>query len=158
VTVFRSSIVLIKRNFLFKGVNAFEWVKNLSFKPKIYQFAKDSKQTSAGVSLSNYIFLTDCVLCGCKLPSSNSSYKLCNKCKNLGQLAHTKLRYSFQKSEKKFISLIKMCQVCTGTASCTDLARTECISIDCPNNLLILNAGQELQKTEYTRNMIDEYF
>ena len=157
-----SILFLSNLNLIFIGINAFEWVKNLSFKPKIFQYSNDSDQLTVGVSLSNYIFLTDCILCGkkrssCKLKDTNSN-KLCDKCKNLDQFSLTKLRFNFQKSEKKLMNLLRVCQMCTGNSNSNMVTRNECISMDCPNNFLLLDAKQDVQKTDYIRHVIDDYF
>ena len=147
----------------------FEWVKKLSFKPKIFQYTNDTNQpsTSTGlnklnpVSLSNYIFSTDCILCGKKRPNlkiNDSVQKLCDSCQNLDQIAFAKLQINFQKSEKKMIGLIKICQICTGNNNHNIGLKNECISMDCPNNFFLLNSKQEYQKTDYVRKIIHDFF
>ena len=156
----------IDRIMVLMDLNVFEWIKNLSFKPKIFQYTNDINQapsTSSGVgkanpvSLSSYIFSTDCVLCGQKRGKLDKQ-KICDKCRKLDQTALTKLRVNFQRSEKKLLGLIRVCQSCTGSRQFNMGFRNECISMDCPNNFLLLNAKQEYQKTDYIRNVIDEYF
>lgn len=113
------------------------------------------------VSLSKYIFSTDCILCGKKRPNlkkDDNSQKLCNTCQKLDQTSLVKLQINFQKSEKKMIGLMKICQICTGNNNYNLSLKNECISMDCPNNFILLNSKQEYQKSEYIRKVIDECF
>ena len=147
----------------------FEWVKSMSFKPKIFQYTNElnpAPGTSLAkcnpVSLSNYIYSTDCILCGEKrspnMFANKLKNKLCDKCANIDQVSLVKLRLNFQRAEKKFVNLIKVCQLCASNRSYNIGLKNDCISMDCKNNFLLLNAKQEYQKTNHVRDIIDEYF
>ena len=155
------------------NLNVFDWMKYLSFKPKIFRFTADSSDRDAAgkcaVSISKYIYSTDCLLCGKKKEltrssssssssSRNKTIELCKACSSLDQVSILKLRLGFQKSEKKLMNLLKVCQICTANNNINTNIRTECISIDCPNTFLILNAKQELIQSEFIRKTIDELF
>lgn len=142
-------------------INVFDWVKNVSFRPKIFKFTSDYESSTSGkptVSISNYIYSTDCVLCGKKRESSQE--QLCSTCLKLDQLSLFKLRLGIQKSEKKLFSLFKICQICTGNTNQNYLnfKPNECVSIDCPNNFLLLTAKQEFKQSDFIRKTIDEFF
>jgi biotin synthase-related radical SAM superfamily protein len=126
----------------------FESVKSMSFKPKIFQYTNElnpAPGTSLAkcnpVSLSNYIYSTDCILCGEKRSPNMFANKL-----------------NFQRAEKKLVNLIKVCQLCASNRSYNMGLKNDCISMDCQNNFLLLNAKQEYQKTNHVRDIIDEYF
>ena len=138
------------------AINVFDWVGNLSFRPKIFKFANDGTDSKAAVSISNFVFSTDCVLCGKQRESAKE--QLCKSCKSLDQLTMYKLRMGIQKSEIKLMNLIKICQICTANYNVNTNIKNECISIDCPNIFLLLNAKQEFKQSEFIRKTIDELF
>lgn len=148
-------------------------MKSISFKPKIFQYTNEMNQKTAAVpgtslskanpvSLSNYIYSTDCILCGEKRSPNKLADKirkrLCDTCANVDQTSLVKLRLNFQKAERKLMNLIKVCQMCTRNGSYNMGLKNECITMDCQNNFLLLNAKQEYQKTNYVRDIIEEYF
>ena len=142
-------------------INVFDWIKNVSFRPKIFKFTNDYESASSGkptISISNFIYSTDCVLCGKKRESSQE--QLCSNCKKLDQVSLYKLRLGIQKSEKKMTNFFKLCQICTGAIGQNyfNFKPNECVSTDCPNNFLLLIAKQEFKQSDFVRKTIDEYF
>ena len=153
----------IDRIMVLMGINCFEWVKNLSLKPKIFQFLNEDNQSAKQnpVSLSNYIYSTDCILCGRKRSAGklNEKQKLCHKCKNLEPVSLAKLNMNFQKSELKLVKFRRICQMCTASNSLSmGVKQHDCVSMDCPNNFLLHQTKQEFQKKDYIHKVIDEYF
>ena len=139
------------------GKNVFEWVKSLSFKPKVFQYLADNLIVSNN-TISNFIYSTDCILCGRKRENLDSKSKknLCLNCSSLDQVKLAKLEMKFQKSEKRFQSINKVCQLCNNNTHL--LSKNECCSLDCPNTFLNISVKQDLKKTNYIRNIIDELF
>lgn len=143
------------------NVNVYDWVKSLSFKPKVFQFSSE-QNLNQGVSLAKYIFSTDCVLCGKKREmmgkGASAQRGLCQKCFSLDQSSLAKLMVKFNKSEKRLENILKICQLCTSNKNLNLNYKHDCNSLDCPNNFLYLNASQDLKKTNYIRNVIDQFF
>ena len=137
------------------GKNVFEWVKSMSFKPRVFQFSADMTTNN---TISNFIYSTDCVLCGKKRENSvsKSNKNLCTNCSNLDQLKFSKLKLKFLKSERRYSSINKVCQLCNNNTSFN--SKNECCSLDCPNTFLNISINQELKKTDYIRRIIDEFF
>ncbi len=137
--------------------NVFEWIKSLSFKPKVFQYLADNLITTKA-TISNFIYSTDCILCGKKRENIDlkSKQNLCSSCSNLDQTRLTKLKMKFQKSEKRFQTINKICQLCNNNAH--SLSKNECCSLDCPNTFLSIDVTNDLKKTNYIRKIIDELF
>ena len=149
----------IDRIFRLMDINVFQWVQALSFKPRIFQFSADLNQSRPGaaVTISNFIYSTDCVLCGRKRQTQTGK-NLCRECARLDQNALTRLRVGFLKSEKRLSSLIKICQLCTANKSLNAFVKSDCVSLDCPNQFLILSAKQDFKKADYVRSVIEQFF
>jgi DNA polymerase zeta len=161
--------------------NVYEWIKGVSFKQRLFQYYfnhnssnqeakgghKDGHQDlalarhTAAISMTKYVYSTDCVLCG-KRRNANALDKskqgLCVKCSRLSQANLTKLRIRFQKSERRLFSLARICQMCTSNQNLNGILKGECCSLDCPNNFMLINAKQEHKKTDYVRKIVDEFF
>lgn len=140
-------------------LNVFDWIKHLSFKPKIFRYLNDSTTsvttTTTTISIQNYIFSTDCVLCGKKKDNKD---KLCTNCLKIDNVQLFKLKLDFKKTEIKLMNLLKVCQICTASSSLLNQCKNDCISIDCPNNFLIINQMHEFKQADYIRKNIDELF
>lgn len=149
------------------NVNVFDWIKSLSFKPKVFQYLADQQPSQQSVPsnpsmLSHFIYSADCVLCGkkrenCKYSAKNRS-GLCDKCQRLDQQSISRLLFKFNRTEKHLTQLVKVCQLCTGNDKLNLNAKNDCCSLDCPNTFHCLEAKQELKKTNYIRKVIDQFF
>ena len=137
------------------GKNVYEWTKALSFKPKVFQYVADSLTTTSN-TLSNFIYSTDCILCGKKRDNmgAKTNQSLCQNCSRLDQTKFAKLKLKIQKCEQRFQSITTLCHVCTNSLS----SRNECCSMDCPNTFMAISIRQDMKKTDYIRKVIDEYF
>jgi DNA polymerase zeta len=144
------------------NVNVFEWIKTVSFKPKVFQYLAEGLASSATTNtISNFIFSTDCVLCGSKRELKGAKNYLCKKCSALDQSSLAKLKLKFQKCELRLQNLIKICQLCTSNQYLNinlALVKNECSSLDCPNTFLLSSSKQDFKKSDYVRKVIDEYF
>ncbi len=173
------------------NVNVFEWLKGVSFKPKVFQFITEQSNNSTSnnnnntsnktkrrsvqagqmpVSLTSFIYSTDCVLCGSKRDTLSQLGKtkqhlkhgLCERCSQMDQHSLVKLRFKFQRVEKRFNNLVAICSMCTSSNSNMlneiRMSKSDCCSLDCPNTFLLINAKQDLKKTDYIRKTIEEFF
>jgi DNA polymerase zeta len=153
----------LNRVFLLMNVNVFDWVKSISFKPKIFHYLNDVGANNPGTSksIANYIYSTDCVLCGRKRDSigarNPSKQGLCSKCDSLDQYSLVKLLQKLKKAEKRTETVMKICQLCMSSNMNLN-SRSGCISLDCPNTYLCISAQQDLRKTDYIRKVVDRYF
>jgi DNA polymerase zeta len=147
----------LDRIFLLMKVNVFDWVKNFSFKQKLFNYQSVPGQAK---TISNYIFSTDCVLCGRKRETSNRENRnkegLCAKCGSLDQNSLVKLLYKLNRTEKRVDNLMRICMLCTSNLNVKN--KTDCVSLDCPNTYMCINAKQDLKKTDYIRKILDQYF
>ena len=142
------------------NVNVFEWVKTLSFKPKVFQYTMEkSVKYNQPISMANFVYSADCVLCAKKRNAGlNSKSGLCDKCQQLDQNDLSKLFYKFNRNEKKIDNILKMCQFCTGDKNLNLNNQHKCKSLDCPVSFIYLSEKQNLKKTNYLRNIIDQFF
>jgi DNA polymerase zeta len=152
----------LNRVFLLMNVSVFDWVKSVSFKPKIFHFLSEEVAGggAAAKSIANYIYSTDCVLCGRKREvtvTSGSKQGLCLKCSGLDQCSLAKLLYKLNRTERRTASVMRVCQLCISSNMNLN-SRTGCISLDCPNTYLCVTSQQDLRKTDYMRKVVDQYF
>ncbi|RMZ93899.1 DNA polymerase zeta catalytic subunit isoform X2, partial [Brachionus plicatilis] len=121
------------------NVNVFDWVKSLSFKPKIFQYAiEKGLKFNQPVSVANFVYSADCVLCGKKLNAVlNSKSGLCAECQQLDQ-------NDLCKFEKNMNKILKMCQLCTDDKNLNVNYNHECKSLDCPINFIYISEKQIL--------------
>jgi DNA polymerase zeta len=154
--VMKQIIPPLNRIMVLMNINCADWVRKLSFKPKIFQYLNDNQlqiNPHQPITIANYIYSNDCVLCGCKKQDREG---LCSKCSNLNQHDLAKLRVKFQKCERKYFNLTKVCQMCT--YDWKKMKSGDCISLDCPNNFTCISAKQDLKKSNYIRKIIDNLF
>lgn len=142
------------------NVNVFDWVKSLSFKPKVFQYAFEKNlKLNQPVSMANFVYSADCVLCARKRDADqNFKSGLCDKCQKLDQTDLCKLFYRFNKNEKKMDKILKMCQLCTGDKNLNFNNKHECKTLDCSIKFIYSCESQNLIKTNYLRNIIDKFF
>lgn len=141
-------------------VNVFDWVKTFSFKPKVFQYTiEKSARLNQPISVANFVYSADCVLCAKKRNAGqNSKSGLCDKCQQLDQNDLCKLFFRFNKNEKKMVNILKMCQLCTGEKNLNVNNRHQCKSLDCPINFIYSCEKQNLKKTHYLRNIVEQFF
>jgi DNA polymerase zeta len=159
------------------GVNVFEWVSQMSFKPKVFHRAafelgessleshqQQSKANFGLKTLTSYFYTVDCILCGLKCNVSkdgaNASKQkkgLCDSCAQLDQNTIIKLKLKFKRAETRFNQLTKVCQMCTANVQYGNQS-LECSSFDCPNMYLCSTTKNNFSKIDYLRKIIDEFF
>lgn len=149
----------LHRIFLLMNVNVFEWVRSVSFKPRVFYYLNNeasSNTTGASHSIQNFVYSTNCVLCGKKrdmVLGGRNKQGLCGKCGSLNQDSVHKLLRRLNRNERRVEGLMKICRLCTMSNQ-----KSVCVSLDCPNTFLNINAQQESKKTDYIRKVIDQYF
>ena len=137
-------------------------------------FGMSSKPAPTSMLLTNFIFSADCVLCGKKRDaaqvrkqastarqnqSSSINGGLCLNCEQLDQQSIAKLLLNLMRTEKSHANLMRVCQLCTQNDKLNlSLGRTDCVSLDCPNTFMCMEARQELRKSNYIRKVIDQFF
>lgn len=136
-----------------------------------------SSKPTASMLLTNFIFSADCVLCGKKRDAaqvrkqastarqnaannqSSINGGLCLTCEQLDQQSIAKLLLNLMRTEKSHANLMRVCQLCTQNDKLNlSLGRTDCVSLDCPNTFMCMEARQELKKSNYIRKVIDQFF
>lgn len=155
------------------NVNVFEWVSHISFKPKIFhKFAGVNNQTRNNVTsisiggglttLTKFLVTTDCMLCGKKCEQQQQEIGrqgLCSTCSKMDPQMIIKLKIKFKKYEKQYSQLLNVCKGCTSNIEYGNFnKKLDCSSLDCPNLYSCYTTQQHLEKYDYLRDIIDEYF
>jgi DNA polymerase zeta len=153
------------------NINVFDWVNQISFKPKMFhKFVGNNLNTrdnapsiSIGgglTTLTKFLVTTDCMLCGKKCDQDNGIKQgLCAICSKMDPQMIIKLKIKFKKYEKQYSQLLKVCKGCTLNIEYGDFnKKLDCNSLDCPNLYSCYTTQQHLDKHDYLREIIDEYF
>ena len=169
-------------------VDVFEWVRGVSFKPKICHYLAgmplpppsnattsadgghfQSRHAHHQVNIINFVYSNDCALCGVRRrgehsKSASASVKsrrldgLCDKCASLDQKALARVLEKSRRNELELQSLVSTCASCTSNPSVNATMRNDCCSLDCPTNFRLWSAVQESNKTAYIRQIIEDFF